>query len=110
MEALLEKEGDVENWNDDRLDELSGRVDAGFKEMREGFARVDREMKEGFAQLERTMKEGFDRVDRRFEKVDERFEKVDERFEKVDERFFKLMVVMLVIGGGMISALIAAQI
>ena len=91
MEALLEKEGDVENWNDDRLDELSGRVDAGFKEMREGFARVDREMKEGFAQLERTMKEGFDRVDRRFEKVDERFEKVDERFEKVDERFFKLM-------------------
>lgn len=41
MEALLEKEGDVENWNDDRLDELSRRVDAGFKEMREGFARVD---------------------------------------------------------------------
>ncbi|MGN6814790.1 MAG: hypothetical protein ACTHK3_01725 [Solirubrobacterales bacterium] len=41
MEALLEKEGTVENWNDDRLDELSGRMDAGFKEMREGFARVD---------------------------------------------------------------------
>jgi len=41
MEALLEKEGKVENWNDDRLDELSGRVDAGFKEMREGFARID---------------------------------------------------------------------
>lgn len=29
------------NWNDDRLDELSRRVDDGFKEMREGFARVD---------------------------------------------------------------------
>lgn len=41
MEALLEKEGDVEKWNDERLDELSGRVDAGFKEMREGFARID---------------------------------------------------------------------
>jgi hypothetical protein len=41
MEALLEKEGTVENWNDDRLDELSRRMDAGFKEMREGFARVD---------------------------------------------------------------------
>ncbi|HET8566023.1 MAG TPA: hypothetical protein VFL77_06070 [Solirubrobacterales bacterium] len=41
MEALLEKEGTVENWNDDRLDQLSRRVDAGFKEMREGFARVD---------------------------------------------------------------------
>jgi hypothetical protein len=41
VEALLEKEGSVENWNDDRLDELSRRVDNGFKEMREGFARVD---------------------------------------------------------------------
>jgi ribosome assembly protein YihI (activator of Der GTPase) len=41
MEALLEKEGNVENWNDDRLDELSRRVDNGFQEMREGFARVD---------------------------------------------------------------------
>jgi hypothetical protein len=41
MEALLEKEGKVEDWNDDRLDELSRRMDAGFKEMREGFARVD---------------------------------------------------------------------
>ena len=45
MEALLEKEGTVENWNDDRLDELSGRVDLGFKEirqeMRDGFARLD---------------------------------------------------------------------
>jgi hypothetical protein len=45
MEALLEKEGKVENWNDDRLDELSRRMDTGFtemrKEMREGFARMD---------------------------------------------------------------------
>ena len=29
------------NWNDDRLDELSRRVDDGFKQMGEGFARVD---------------------------------------------------------------------
>jgi len=31
----------MENWNDDRLDELSRRVDAGFGEMRDGFARLD---------------------------------------------------------------------
>ena len=31
----------MENWNDDRLDEMSRRMDEGFKEMREGFARVD---------------------------------------------------------------------
>jgi ribosome assembly protein YihI (activator of Der GTPase) len=41
MEALLEKEGTVESWNDERMDELSRRMDAGFSEMREGFARVD---------------------------------------------------------------------
>jgi phosphate uptake regulator len=58
MEALLEKEGDVENWNDERMDELSRRVDDGFREMREGFARVDKEMKQGFA-----------RVDAKFDKL-----------------------------------------
>ena len=42
------------NWNDDRLDELSRRVDDGFKEMREGFARVD---------------EKFDRVTARIDKL-----------------------------------------
>lgn len=55
MEALLEREGQVENWNDDRLDELSGRVDAGFREtrgdMREGFTRLERAMSEGFAEV-----------------------------------------------------------
>ena len=35
MEALLEREADVENWNDDRLDELSQRVDESAKETRE---------------------------------------------------------------------------
>jgi ribosome assembly protein YihI (activator of Der GTPase) len=42
------------NWNDDRLDELSRRVDDGFKEMREGFARVDAK---------------FDRVNARLDKL-----------------------------------------
>jgi phosphoglycolate phosphatase-like HAD superfamily hydrolase len=110
MEALLEREGKVENWNDDRLDELN-------QTMKEGFAKSDREMKEGFARLEHGMKEAFERVDKRFEQVDKRFEQVDKRFEQVDkrfekleDRFFKLMIAMLLIGGGMISALIAAQI
>jgi hypothetical protein len=38
---LLTMEDRRTNWNDDRLDELSRRVDDGFKEMRQGFARVD---------------------------------------------------------------------
>ncbi|HKO37355.1 MAG TPA: hypothetical protein VJU14_03200 [Solirubrobacterales bacterium] len=40
MEART-MERPMENWNDDRLDEMSRRMDEGFKEMREGFARVD---------------------------------------------------------------------
>lgn len=54
MEALLEKpekEGSVESWNDERLDELSGRMDDGFKEMRAGFDRLGKEMKEGFLEV-----------------------------------------------------------
>ena len=31
----------MDSWNDERLDELSRRMDAGFEEMREGFARMD---------------------------------------------------------------------
>ncbi len=31
----------MDNWNDERLDEMSRRMDEGFKEMREGFARID---------------------------------------------------------------------
>ena len=31
MEALLERGTDVENWNDERMDELSRRMDAGFE-------------------------------------------------------------------------------
>ena len=39
------------NWNDDRLDELSRRVDDGFKEMREGFARMDEKFDGRFDRL-----------------------------------------------------------
>jgi predicted nuclease with TOPRIM domain len=67
MEAL-EMERPMTEWNDDRLDELNGR-------MKEGFADVDKR---------------FEQVDKRFEQVDKRFEQVDKRFEQVDERFIRL--------------------
>jgi hypothetical protein len=66
MEALLEKEGNVESWNDERLDELSTRMDDGFKEMRAGFARVDREMKEGFGRVDAKFDRMGDRIDKLF--------------------------------------------
>jgi hypothetical protein len=39
--VVLKMERPMDNWNDDRLDELSRHMDEGFKEMREGFARID---------------------------------------------------------------------
>ena len=82
MEALKEKPGrqreqvKMDNWNDDRLDELSDRVDDGFKEMREGFARVDREMKEGFGRVDREMKAGFAEVRGEMRYVGERVDRL----------------------------------
>jgi chromosome segregation ATPase len=92
MEALLEKEGDVESWNDERLDELSGRVDDGFKEMREGFVRVDAR---------------FERLDTR---LDARFDKIDARFDKIDARFDKLFLAIFTAGAGFAATTIAALI
>ena len=60
----------MDNWNDDRLDELSRRMDDGFKEMREGFSRVDQ----------------------RFERVEQRFERVEQRFERL---FYLIITVSL---------------
>jgi ribosome assembly protein YihI (activator of Der GTPase) len=39
--AVAERELEMTEWNDGRLDELSKRVDDGFAEMREEFRLVD---------------------------------------------------------------------
>ncbi|HEX6781929.1 MAG TPA: hypothetical protein VF125_07855 [Solirubrobacterales bacterium] len=61
-----------ERWTDERLDDLSVKVDAGF------------------ADLKAEMREGFDRVDKRFEQVDKRFERVEDRLDKLTDRFESL--------------------
>jgi archaellum component FlaC len=89
MEAL-KMERPMTEWNDDRLDELNGR-----------------------------MKEGFVEVDKRFEQVDERFEQVDERFvrlerdmkagfDKLNERFDRLYYLILVTIVGLAGSLLAS--
>jgi tetrahydromethanopterin S-methyltransferase subunit G len=81
MEALKERD-DVSSWNDDRLDELSGRVDAGF-------AKVDAR---------------FEKVDARFDKVDARFEKVDQKIDEKFERLYHVLIAgMVVIVGALIG-------
>lgn len=88
MEALLEKEGDVENWNDERLDELSRRMDAGFA------ATADKE----------EMNRRFDEVDARFS----RFEgSVTSQFSEINGRLERLNQTLLVGLFGLIAAVLA---
>ena len=84
-----------EKWTDERLDDLSKKVDDGFAEtkaeMREGFARLDGEAKD----LRREMDERFDKVDKRFNKIDARFDKIDERFEALNRALLSGAVVII---------------
>jgi hypothetical protein len=95
MEALLEKEGTVENWNDERLDELARRMDAGFSEMREGFGRIEQDMKG----IQQEMKGLATRKE---------VQAVVQRVESLDDRLFKLMILMVVFCGGLVTTLLAA--
>jgi histidinol phosphatase-like enzyme len=91
MEAL-KMETPMDRWNDDRLDELSRRMDDGFKQ-------VNADMKEGFAQM-----------DQRFAQMDQRFERMDQRFESVDQKFDRLLHTLALISWGVAGTLFAALI
>jgi hypothetical protein len=93
MEALLEKEGDVDSWNDERLDELSRRVDDGFKEMREGFAEINARL---------------DRIPTR-EEIDHRFEATEGRIDRVSNRLEHMVWGLFAVGGGLLANLLAGN-
>jgi hypothetical protein len=93
MEAL-EMERPMSEWNDDRLDELNGRV-----------------------------KDGFEKVDKRFEQVDKRFDKVatrdniadiqgriaetngrlDQLAVRMDRLYWAFIVLVLMWGGNLVA-------
>jgi hypothetical protein len=84
MEALLEKEGTMESWNDERLDELSRRMDAGF---------------------EKTATK--EEMNLRFDAVDKRFNSIDAHLLQINDRLDRLSNGLLVGAFGVIAALIA---
>jgi archaellum component FlaC len=98
MEALLEKEADVESWNDERLDELSRRVDAGFEK-----AATKEEMNLRFDEVDRR----FDEISGRFGEVGGRFDKIDTQLLHINERLDRLHHTLLVGASGVIAAVIA---
>jgi hypothetical protein len=57
--AVAEKEAEMTEWNDGRLDELSKRVDDGFVSVDKRFQQVD----ERFNQMDRKMDAGFARLE-----------------------------------------------
>ncbi|HET7454474.1 MAG TPA: hypothetical protein VFJ76_03040 [Solirubrobacterales bacterium] len=84
MEALLEKEGNVESWNDERLDELSRRMDAGFEKMA-------------------TKEE----MNLRFAEVDQRFGRVEGQLDRINNRLDYMLGGMFLAGLGLLANLLA---
>jgi macrodomain Ter protein organizer (MatP/YcbG family) len=117
MEALLEREEEqVESWNDDRLDELSGRMDDGFREMREGFARIDQkldqlptreEIDQRFAAVTREMDVRFATADRH---MNQRFEATDRRIDRLNLRLEHMVWAMVAAAGGIIGNFLSDKI
>jgi hypothetical protein len=68
MEAL-KMEAPMTEWNDDRLDELNGRMKDGFAEVDKRFERVEGEMKQGFAYADKRMEAGFERINDRLDRL-----------------------------------------
>jgi hypothetical protein len=98
MEALLVKEADVESWNDERLDELSRRMDSGFEKMA---TKVELTALRDEANLR------FDEVNRRFGEVGKRFDKVDTQLLHIHDRLDRLNHTLLVGACGVIAAVMA---
>lgn len=74
-----------QTWTDERLDDLSSRVDTGFE-----------------------------RVDARFNAMEDRFNAIDARFNaldaRLDARFDSLQRLIVQVGGGMIASVLVATI
>ena len=88
MEALLERGTDVESWNDERMDELSRRVDAGFVGVKE---EVNRRFDESAARSQR------------FES------KVESEFHRFTDRLDKLFYIQLFFLVSLAAALLTDQ-
>jgi chromosome segregation ATPase len=127
MEAL-KMETPMTEWNDDRLDEMNGRMKEGFADVDKRFDKVDKRfdqvderfvrlesaVKEGFAKVDREMKEGFARVENQFAKADDRFATREELGEvtmelrRLNDRFDRFLFVFLGACVGLVGSFLVA--
>ena len=73
------------NWTDSRLDDLNERV-----------GQIDKKMDAGFNRADEKIDAGFNRAD----------EKMDAGFNRLNDRIDKLQHSMIVVGGGLIAAML----
>jgi S-adenosylhomocysteine hydrolase len=99
--ALLEKEADVESWNDERMDELSRRVDAGFEKTA---------TKVELTAVKDEMNLRFGEVELRFGEVDKRFGCVEGQLDRINNRLDYMIGGMFLAGVGLLANLLADKI
>lgn len=101
----MERGTDVENWNDERMDELSRRMDAGFEK---AATKVE------VTSVKDEMNLRFDEVNARFDRfegtVGSRFDEVAGELRHLSERFDRLLNTLTVGLIGVIAALVAGGI
>ncbi len=85
-----------EAWTDDRLDDLSRRVEDGFN-------RVDADLRELRVETKTELTALRGEMNNRFEVLQDRF---DARFDRIDARFDALQRVLFQFGGVLVAALI----
>jgi hypothetical protein len=84
--AVMERE----KWTDERLDDLAGRVDRGFAEVKGEVRDLRAEMNE------------------RFNSMDSRFNSIDSRFNSIDDRFDALQRTMVIGFASIVASVVGA--
>jgi len=90
MEALLERGTDVENWNDERMDELSRRMDVGFER----------------AATKAELVAAREEINRHFALVYKNFESVEKQFGRLNDRIDRFGYAMIFFALSLTAAVI----
>jgi DNA anti-recombination protein RmuC len=103
MEAMRQ------SWSDDRLDDLSGRVDVGF-------ARLEQRLDASEERLARRIDESAERMEAIATRLNTRIDEsardlrleFNTRFDRLESRFDRMQQTIILTGGGIVATLIAA--
>jgi hypothetical protein len=90
-----------QSWSDDRLDDLSNRVDAGFARIDASIVRLDAKIDDSVARLDAKI-DG--RIDSSAAKL---LQEMQMGFHQINARFDAMQQKMIRVGGGLIGVLVA---